>query len=268
MDDVAEFQAEASRASDIRAQLRRLERRDWWFWALAVVVTLGLTVTVVVLAIPLTAREADSAFQVNLSEGVHGLVALVLIFNIYSLYQQYILQRLRRRLLGEQLRLEEFEKLAMFDPLTGLYNRRIAERRLPEEIARAQRSGKSLAVLALDMNDFKQINDRYGHPTGDRVLQGMAQRMQRSIRFSDIPVRMGGDEFMVMLPECQPEQVQIVIERMGPVEVYAGDVKVHATYAAGWACYQPGEQPQQLLDRADQALYAQKHELKQKSLRV
>jgi two-component system cell cycle response regulator len=80
----------------------------------------------------------------------------------------------------------------MFDPLTGLYNRRFAERRLAAEISRSERKGHPLTIVLIDLNDFKQINDSYGHAVGDLVLREFAQRLSRSIRGEDVRTSMPG----------------------------------------------------------------------------
>jgi two-component system, cell cycle response regulator len=206
---------------------------------------------------------------------IGAAVGLVLVFSVYTLYQQVQLRRTRGRL-GEQIeiatqqqiRAERFLKLAMLDPLTGLHNRRYAQERLATEIARAQRYKSSLTVLMLDLDDFKRINDRYGHPTGDWVLQRFAERLSRAIRGSDWAVRMGGDEFVVLLPECVLGQVQTVLNRLSPLEIEVEGEKVSFTFSAGWTEYRPGETPEQLLKRADHSLYADKQNRKRRLLPV
>lgn len=254
-----------SRLREIRANLRKLERRDWWLWTLAVVVMLLLTLAVVSLTFPGLAEIEDPFFQYSLNQAVRGLVGLVLLFNTYTIYQQVMIKRLRRQL-SEQLdalaqlqtRAEEFHRQATMDALTGLHNRRSAEPRLAAEAARSQRHGHPLTVLALDLNNFKQINDRYGHPAGDQVLKEFAERLNSTIRASDLAVRMGGDEFLVLLPECPVEQMPALLARLRALEVdYRGE-KIPVTFSAGWVGYERGETPEQFLERADQLLYADK----------
>ncbi len=254
-----------SRMRDIQASLQRLERRDWWLWWAAMTVILLLTAAVVSLSLPTLLKETDRYFQFNLSLAVRALVGLVLLFNVYTVYQQVLIKRLRYQMAEHvemmarlKVRAEEFHKLATLDPLTGLYNRRLAEQRLVGEVSRSQRYGHPLTVLVLDLNGFKPINDRYGHAAGDAVLRAFAERMNTVIRASDLAVRMGGDEFMVILPECLPQQVQTLLDRLSRFEVEHHGEKIEVTYSAGWAGYRQGETPEQLLERADQALYAEK----------
>jgi len=245
------------------ATLRRIERRDWWLWATAVIVMMLLTVAVVSLSLAVLLKENDRFFQFNLGQAVSGLVGMVLLFSIYAIYQQVLVKRLRRQLAEEvvimaglRTRAEEFYKLATVDPVTGLYNRRFADRRLAAEINRCRRYSYPLTVLLLEINDFNQVNDSCGHSTGDRILKEFAGRLTQAIRVSDTAVHKGGGEFLALLPECRPEQVQTVLDRLGPLEVELGGQKISATYSAGWTNYQFGDLPRELLERAEQALDA------------
>ena len=260
-----------SRMRDIRERLQRLENRDWWLWWAAVIVMLLLTVAVVSLSYPTllaagrAVEEEESLFQLNMHLAVRGLVGLVLLFNIYTIYQQFLIKRLRRQLAEQiemlaklQLRVEEFHRLAVLDPLTGLYNRRFAEQRLAAEISRADRRNHPLTLLVLDLNDFKIINDKFGHAAGDDVLKYFAGRLVKASRGSDLAVRMGGDEFMVVLPECNSEQADALLGRLKPLEMLYLDNKIDVTFSSGVAGHVRGESSSALFERADQALYAGK----------
>lgn len=248
-----------------RRNLKGLERRDWWLWWSAVTVMLLLTLAVVVVSLPSLLRESDRIFQLNFNLAIHALVALVLLFNIYTVYQQWLIKRLRTQtakhlevLSRLRIRAEEFEQLATRDSLTGLSNRRLGEERLAAEVARSERHGHPLSVLLLDLNRFKGINDRYGHPAGDMVLKKFAERLGRAIRASDLAVRLGGDEFLVILPECLPDRIPVLLSRLGAFEVQWASDKFAVSCAAGWAGYRNGESPSQLIERADKSLYANK----------
>jgi len=253
------------RLEEIQASLRKLERRDWWLWILAIVVMMLLTLAVVSLSFPNLLKVEDPFFQFGLNQAVRGLVALVLLFNTYTIYQQVMVKRVRRQLSQQleamgrlQVRAEEYHKQATIDALTGLYNRRFGEQRLEAEADRSRRHGRPLTVLALDLNNFKKINDRYGHPAGDLVLKEFSARLNGTIRVSDQAMRMGGDEFMVLLPECPSEQVQAMLSRLRPLEVEYQGHKIPVTFSAGWVSYESGETTEQFLERADRTLYADK----------
>jgi diguanylate cyclase (GGDEF)-like protein len=249
----------------IRRSLERLERQDWWLWSAAVAVMLLLTGAVASMSLPTLMADPYSFFQFHLEQSVRGLVGLVLIFNLYTVYQQVLIKRLRAHMAeqieimaGLRLRANEYHQLAMVDPLTGLFNRRFAEQRLLAEVDRSKRYGHPLTVLLIDLNGFKQINDRHGHLAGDMVLKEFGQRLSRSVRVSDVPVRMGGDEFMVVLPECPADQVPGLLTRLTGLEVDYRGTPIPVRFSAGAAGFESHESPEQMLERADQALYAQK----------
>jgi len=257
--------AAVHRTEEMKRELRKLGRHDWSLWALALVVILSLTGAVTTLSLSVLNSESDPFYEFHISQSVRGLVGLVLVFSVYTLFQQVQLRRTRGRLAEqidissqEHVRADEFLKLAMVDSLTGLHNRRFGEERLAAEISRAKRNGTSLTMLMLDLDDFKLLNDRYGHPAGDAALKKIAERLTSAIRGSDLAVRIGGDEFVVLLPDCLLGQVQRVLDRLTPLEIEIDAVKVSFSFSAGWTNYRQDETPEQLFHRADHALYAQK----------
>lgn len=257
----------------LRANLKRLDRKQWWMWSSAVAVILLLTIGVASFAFPSLLRVDEGTYSFFLSQAVRGLVGLVLIFSVYTIYQQFLINRIRAQLADQmdsvakvEVLTEEVYKLAVLDPLTGLHNRRSGEQRLSEEIARSTRHVRPLTVILLDLDDLKQCNDKYGHATGDSMLRSFAERLKRAIRGSDLAVRLGGDEFMVILPECRAEEVRHVLGRLTGLEIEASlNQKIRVTFASGWADYRPGESAQELLRRADEALYANKRTAKDSS---
>ena len=156
-------------------------------------------------------------------------------------------------------------QLATVDQLTHLYLRDFFRRKLQEEQARAQRYGSGFAVVMVDLDRFKQINDRLGHLAGDRYLQKVGGVVRDTMRAADIPCRWGGEEFAVLLPETDLEGARSIAERLqariSALRTMIGDSVVQTTVSAGIACY-----PQDtvdgsldvLLERADKALYAAK----------
>ncbi len=109
---------------------------------------------------------------------------------------------------------EDARKLADRDPLTGFYNHRFLHERLGEEVVRAQRARRPLSVLMLDLDDFKLVNDTFGHLFGDRVLTWTAELIRSTLRGSDIPARYGGDEFAIILPETDADDARAAAERI------------------------------------------------------
>jgi two-component system cell cycle response regulator len=217
------------------------------------------------LSLPKILSEQDISSQQQIEIAVRGLLGVVLIFNIYMLYQQYILGRLRTDLSSQaevaaeqRARVEALYELSILDPLTGLYNRRFSEERLRTEIGRATKWGHPLVLLLLDLDNFKGVNDRYGHSAGDLVLQEFGRRLNSAIRGSDVAVRLGGDEFLVIQPECPPEKVDIVLSRIRDFEVELDHCRIPVTSSRGWAQYEQNETGENLIKRADEALYANK----------
>ena len=250
---------------EIAENLRKIERRDWWIWANSIFVMLLLTGALITFTLPSLTQVAAPLFKIKVAEAVFGLVALVVLFNVYTIYQQVLIKRLRRQLAEKQHHSIILRELAMIDALTGLYNRRFAEQRLVAEVARSARKGHPLTVVLLDLDKFKHINDTYGHAAGDLVLQEFAASLNRAIRGGDLAVRMGGDEFLLILPECNHEQLQLVLNRLGPMELTWEGRKFHINYSAGWKEYASGDQPESMLAAADQALYANKRVAKKVS---
>lgn len=246
-------------------KLSKLDRRDWWLWTAAVIVMLLLTFAVFSLSFPGVFRSDDPFFQYSLDRSVRGLIGLVLIFNAYTIYQQVTVKRLRKQFSQQiaemrilQNRAQEYHRLAMIDPLTGLCNRRAAEERLAAEASRARRNGFDLTVISFDLDKFKQINDTYGHPAGDLVLKEFATQLKNATRLSDLAARMGGDEFLVLLPECPNSKVEHLLGRLRGMEVTCSGQQIPISFSAGWVGYQRGESTEEFLARADRTLYAEK----------
>jgi diguanylate cyclase (GGDEF)-like protein/PAS domain S-box-containing protein len=159
------------------------------------------------------------------------------------------------------------EHLATHDALTGLPNRRMLNARLQEVHARACRTGRSLALLFIDLDGFKSINDRYGHAAGDAVLTATAERLMNAVRRTDTVGRLGGDEFLVILEEVgTDENIRTVVDRVidwvgRPVDIEGGSVTVHPSIGIAPA-RRPNaddQRPDQLLAAADHAMYLAKN---------
>jgi diguanylate cyclase (GGDEF)-like protein len=239
-------------------EFQKTQKRDWWLWSYSIFVLLLLAFTIIAFSLPAVRSGAETIFKIKMVDVVFGLIALVVLFNVYAVSQAILIRRLRRQLAEKQGHSDLLRNLAMVDPLTGLYNRRFAEQRLAAEVARSERKGHPLTILTLDLNNFKEINDAYGHPAGDLVLQEFAARLNNVIRGGDLAVRLGGDEFLVLLPECTSEQLQLVLGRLGSLQVDWNGQEIPITFSAGWKQYELGERPDEMMARADELLYARK----------
>ena len=249
----------------MQESMRHIERREWWLWSYAVLVTILLTIAIATFAFPALLSQAGDAYSFSIIHAVRGLVGLVLLFNVYVVYQQVQINRLRRQVTKQAFSVDRVEmlaekvyKVAVIDSLTGLYNRRYSRQLFEDEIARSQRHGHPLAVILFDLNNFKQVNDNYGHEAGDKVLKNFAEQLRKATRGSDIAARYGGDEFLALLPECKPGHVQYLLRRMENVQANVGGKMLSVSFSTGWADYIPGESCEDLLGRADKALYANK----------
>ncbi len=244
--------------AEIRSNLRKLERRDLWVWGNIAIIILSLTALVVSLSVSFYLKGAKTIFGWDLSIAVRALAGLVLVFTGHMIYQHLRLRKIQRELAEQQIEAEVFRRLAMFDPLTGLYNRRFAEQRLRAEIARSERRGLSMIVVLIDLNNFKQINDGYGHSMGDQVLKEFAKCLSSSTRGSDLAVRWGGDEFMLLLLDCELNQLPIVLDRLDGFTVEMGGKTLPVSFAVGWKAYEPGDGFESLIEAADRNLYSNK----------
>ena len=159
---------------------------------------------------------------------------------------------------------QNLREQAMHDPLTGVFNRRYVEDVLRNEIERAQRHERPLAVAMMDADHFKSINDTYGHPTGDEVLRAISERCRRTLRSNDIFGRYGGEEFVIVFPETQLEDARSVAERLRAAvagsPIRAGDNALEVTVSIGLAAFAQGEDMDKLFQRADSALYTAKQD--------
>jgi two-component system cell cycle response regulator len=175
--------------------------------------------------------------------------------------------QIRRCRYTDQLRshVQATMELAVTDPLTGLYNRRYMESQTAALVEHAINRGKSLSVLALDVDHFKSVNDEHGHAVGDRVLQEFASRLKQSIRNIDMICRIGGEEFLIVLPNTNAEVATKIADRMRksisgkPFNVGARTGPLTVTVSIGVAAVEgASDSMAAILKRADEALYSAK----------
>ncbi len=153
----------------------------------------------------------------------------------------------------------ELHKLATTDTLTGIANRRRFNLALDAELLRSDRHAIPLALILMDIDHFKRINDTFGHPTGDSVLVEFARAVEVNIRASDLFARWGGEEFIIMAPHVDGENVQAMAEKLRQsVEAATFTAAGQVTCSIGASLYLPGESEQELLARVDAALYQAK----------
>jgi diguanylate cyclase (GGDEF)-like protein len=165
----------------------------------------------------------------------------------------------------------ELDRLTITDPLTGVYNRRYLDRVLPTEQDRAERFERPFALLMLDLDDFKIVNDRYGHRQGDHILVAFAQALQRNVRSIDAVIRYGGDEFLIVLLETDAEGAGKACRRIRQRVVEALESSpsvptgVRIGFSAGLAVRNPGESIDEKLAEADHLMYSEKRQADESS---
>jgi len=162
-------------------------------------------------------------------------------------------------------RLKKKETEAQYDPLTVVANRRLFENRLKELMIEKESNGTPCALIMIDVDDFKRVNDLYGHRAGDEVLRSIALALERELRTEDMVSRYGGEEFVVLLPENDLRAANSVAERLREriqnMSVPVGSSsQVSVTISFGVGEVHDGDAPDEVVNRADKALYLAKEE--------
>lgn len=205
----------------------------------------------------------------------------LIIISIFQRSCRYLLsseQSLRKTLIKKNLQLQQTldylratreeldyqELLAKTDELTGLFNRRCLEEQLQKFVQRACRRNLSLGLIMIDLDGFKPINDKLGHLTGDQVLKDVGRILKRFSRKIDLPCRIGGDEFAVLLPEfnaeCGPDIGDGIREAIEKLHIPDNIYNMNISASIGGTMYHKGEDESKFMDRADKNLYAAKNE--------
>jgi len=202
--------------------------------------------------------------KVAISDGMY-LLSVFLLATVGG----YIAERGRRNTFFARCRLEEMHRArehdALHDPLSGLPNRRLFLERLEQAVARTRRFNSAAALLFVDLNEFKQINDRYGHSFGDQVLQNIAGLIAETVRETDTVARFGGDEFVVLLEDLEHAELadevaeRIVTRLREPLPLGNRVLRVGVSVGIS-LCPRHGDRPEDLLDAADRAMYLAKQE--------
>lgn len=207
--------------------------------------------------------------QLDLSILVHGCIFLIPGLIVAS-SAGYTIDRQRRRLFAQIIEMEReratHEKMALHDALTDLPNRNLLRERMEQSFARAKRQDSQFAVLFVDLDDFKTVNDNYGHAIGDRVLRSLADNLLKQVRGEDTVARLGGDEFVILSEQIVDDQgAQIAADRIQtaiskPIVINlpgrGDEIHIGVTCSIGISiCPRDGEALDDLISRADEAMY-------------
>lgn len=178
------------------------------------------------------------------------------------LNQQRVAVDTQQRMEKLQEELQQLSEVVRIDQLTGVLNRRGMDEAFSTEIARYRRSGELLSIALLDIDNFKMLNDQHGHAAGDSALKHLAGVVKRAVRPTDIVTRMGGEEFVVILPNTNLEEAVVTMSRLQRAltkEYFLGNnQKLLITFSAGVALFKTEDDVNSILSRADQAMYLAK----------
>lgn len=207
-------------------------------------------------------RDSTACFQQNFHLSLHGKELGSLLYSStkpLKVNELSLLKELHQLLLTNLMHAVIFQEMQiriMKDHLTGLDNRASFDENIQRSYSLCQRFKSNMALLITDLNDFKRINDTYGHQFGDNVLQHYAQVVERCIRNSDMAFRLGGDEFAIILQPASQQSTSLVIERIrDEVEHDALLSEFNITAAIGSAMWRAGETVESLFKLADEELY-------------
>lgn len=211
----------------------------------------ALRFSLVYLALGLLAGGAGLLLNPSLNLSAINTALQFTLSNIAYLALLYMFAHLRRYY-------AQMYQMAYTDSLTNLTNRRAMQRRLESELERARRYNRPFTLLLADLDHFKQVNDTYGHSVGDQVLREVAERLAHHLRESDSLARWGGEEFLILAPETDLHQAQLLAQRLLEAIREAPMSGVPVTLSFGVACYRQDDSIAALLSRADEALYRAK----------
>src|SRR5260370_7243720 len=247
------------RSKQAEADLRRLGRREWWLWVSAFFVTFLSAFAFLLSCFRSLFLHSTHFYEIRPDQARWGVMCLLLLFNGWFLYRQWILRDERKQLTqqnGEtQSALDLPASPSGLDPATGLYTRTSIEHQLGKEIARARRQNASLSVATIHLESFADLTERYGLSAMDQAIKELARRLKKACPGSDFAGRLPNDHFLLVLPECSLGEVQKVLNRLGSLVVECSGRKVELSCTTGWVDYQPGDLPSDLLKRASQILH-------------
>jgi diguanylate cyclase (GGDEF)-like protein len=247
------------RAQQAEFSLRKLARREWWLWFSAFFVATLSALAFLLSSLPSFFRHSEHFYEIRSDQARWGILCLLLLFNGWMLYRQWSFRRQRKQLSGQNAGADaqpgEISDSSGIDPVTGLHTRAFIEQQLGKEIARARRQNTALSLATVHLDEFAEINMRYGQSAMDEALKELARRLKKACRGSDFAARLAGDDFLLVLPECNLGEVKAVLNRLGALEMVCSGRKINLVYTTGWVDYQPGDLPADLLKRAAQLLH-------------
>ena len=255
-----------ARAEEIQRQIQELSGRDLQLWSIAALVIVVLTGGLLAIVLPnmMWAQRVVRVEHSYVPQLFFGLISLILLFNIYLLGQRMTLNTTRRALIRELVLNERLESLSLIDPLTQLLNKRAVNELVPIEVSRANRLGSSLTFMAIDLDGFRAINEKFGSLEGDQVLVEFSKILRGVFRGGDIVFRQGGDEFLVVMPETSEPQADYPLQRLlRGVEQWNLTQKksYEMAFSYGLSAYVTGADYADALRVVDRKMYQKRHNL-------
>lgn len=214
-------------------------------------------------------HDAEIAYLFKLLFAIGVLIATAFFFGVFFIYpliRRQVKEEAKLRVMTESLsaRSETLEQAALTDGLTGMQNRRYFDDALKEYLEEFRRIGKPMGLMILDLDHFKQINDTHGHDIGDEVLKAVARCLMDMTRYHDVVARLGGEEFAVVAPNMDAEQLARFAERIrkaiAGMAVLSGNVRLAVTASVGLAVWNRKETADEFYRRADRHLYEAKRQ--------
>jgi diguanylate cyclase (GGDEF)-like protein len=229
--------------------------RDWRAWLMLILIS-GLVGMGAAVYVYVARTRAVSPSVLDLLPPVlFGFLSIVLLLNFYLARSESIIEALSEEVMTQKIEAELNRELSLLDPVTEVYNRRYARIILQSEAKRVNRNGTTLALMMVDITGFRRVNDSLGYTGGDVALHQIAHLLRDKIRNSDIIVRFGGDEFMLILPEAQKEGIELLAGRLRKAIVdwapTAGLGDFGLRFAIGTAYYNADSKIDQVLSVAE-----------------
>jgi diguanylate cyclase (GGDEF)-like protein len=265
MHDSKSSVSEHSVLARLSVELASIEKRDRELWAIVLVTGVAVSAGFLVLMFPsaFLSNGAQLHFEVFVSKQMFlGFVAVLVLFNTYLISKRLELRRVREQVITTTIQSELIRLQSFTDPLTEVYNRRSLQEMSGRYISHARRSKKPLTFLVVDADQFKKINTKFGHLTGDFVIAEIATLLKSSVRGSDAVVRYGGDEFLVILADTTRDGVNAVLSRVSGALADWNRAKhlegFTLSLSVGSAEWTEGRTLEEMLDEADRNMYMDK----------
>ena len=251
-------------SKQLRERMAVLERKDWELWILALLMVAVLAAGFLLILLPSFFFE-DGTIQINAEispQLLLGFLVLVMMFIAYLVHKHFQVRSMRIQSITDAWNAEVAHIQSLVDPLTQALNRSALEEILSREIKRVQRRQSTLFFLYIDVNDFKNVNTKFGHLSGDLVLAEVGGILKRCVRGSDYVIRMGGDEFLAALVDTDIPGADVVKSRIHQkVEEWNANSPLpdfHLGLSIGVQGFDPARTLDEVLAEADSKMYADK----------